>query len=187
MDKIKYINNDPNIGWKLHLSFDTSNKQVVDHIELFLSYLSKWFGVVYKVGRNSGQTGKDATIYCGSKKDAQDIANFIKDDIGLYLQHPHGDALKDDILFNDKVAGRFTDARFSNFNQYGGKGIPFLNDDVANSLWHDKKTWNRDDWYKKSYDTADKILRNKYGEYYTGRKKKVLNRKVKRCVCKKVR
>lgn len=181
MDRVKYINNDPNIGWKLHLSFDINN---TDMVSLFLSYLQKWYGIHFKIGRSSGQTGKDATIYCGSKKNAQYIADLIKEEIGHHLQHPHGDAMIDDVLFNDKVAGRFTTVRGGKFHQYGGQGIPYIGSDMMESVWHDKD-WDKNLWRKSSFDRADKLLREEYGTYYTGRKKTILKRKVKRCICKK--
>lgn len=184
MDRVKYFKDDPNNGWKLHLSFNTNNKADAEIVSLFLSYLKKWYGVQYKIGR-SGQMGKDATVYCGSKKNAQYIANLIKEEIGHHLQTPYGeDILSDDIFFNDKVAGRFATI-VDGFHQYGGKGIPYLKKDMGKVVWHEDD-WDKDKWRESSYNTSDKLLREKFGEYYTGRKKKVLNRKVKRCVCKKV-
>jgi hypothetical protein len=175
---IKYYNDDPNFGWKLHLR------------------LKNEVGAEYKIGRNSGQTGKDATIYCGSKKNAKYIAGLTNTYIGRYLSEPTGDVLNDDIFFTDKVVGRFTTGRgyssssminksFDNeFHQYGGLGIPFLNKHMSEISFGDGKK-DIEGWRKKSFEESDKLLKGDFREYYTGRRKKTIKPKQKRCRCKK--
>jgi len=140
-------------GWKLHLS--TKNPEAVSE-EL------KKLGLRHKVGRGSGQTGKDLTVYVGSKDAADAAANAIVGKTGALLDPPHGDALIDDILFNPKVAGRFNihDTPLTGeFHQYGAKGIPFLQEDMDpfNKRPSDE-----------SFARADKRLRERYGVFYTG-------------------
>jgi len=200
MERITYYNNDPNYGWKLHISFDINNSSTVNTIDTFLNKLYSQYGVKYKIGRSSGQSGKEATIYCGSKNNADIIASIILDYIGRLLLDPHGDTLNDDIKFNNKVMGRFTVSQFHNrsnlkhpdphnldeFHQYGAQGIPFLNKDMH------LRAFQKDKYNKETaISTANKILTDEFGDYYTGAKnrKKSKSSKPKRkpvkCSCKK--
>jgi len=192
MDRTKYYNNDPNYGWKLHLTF---RPDMAPRVDDFLGSLKDAYGVEYKMGKNSGQTGKDATVYCGSKRNAKEVADLIYSYIGKFLLPPFGDVLKDDVFFNDKVAGRFTTghnyvspqmnyrSHGNEFHQYGGMGIPFLNKHLSEVVFGDKKKMDIEAWRKKSFEESDKLLKGDFGEYYTGRKKKFIKPKTKRKVC----
>lgn len=158
----------PGSGWKLHLATgdefgpiteqlttEPSSPSLAREISEFLTKED----IYHKVGKNSGQTGKDMTVYVGSKDDAQKVADALKEKFGDRLQPPHGDALADDIPFNDVVVGRFETTGFDrNMSQYGWKGKGLLKVEHTNNVWGGAKT-----------DVlTEKYLRNKYGDFYTG-------------------
>ena len=66
-------------GWKLHLSTDSPEE---------VSAIVKEMGYRHKVGHNSGQTGKDLTVYIGSRDDAMRAAEEIKARAGSLLKEP---------------------------------------------------------------------------------------------------
>jgi len=144
-------------GWKLHLAVDESNREAV-------SAALKEMGLRHKVGRQGDQTGKDITVYIGSKNNADRAAAEINAKIGDKLSAPNGDPLVDDASFGGKVMGRFDAAGDSTFHQYGRDGIPFTKDDMGLSAF-DKASFNPDE----AKARADKILAAKYGEFYSGK------------------
>lgn len=92
-------------GWKLHLTVLPEHQDQVEKAVQSLEAASHIQS--YKRGDNSGQEGKDFTVYVGHKEQAKIVAAHLKKKIGHLLQAPTGDALISDILLNDKVAARF--------------------------------------------------------------------------------
>jgi hypothetical protein len=235
MERIKYYKDDPNFGWKLHLRFNEDNPMIVKIIDDYLSHLYEKYGIRYKIGHGGGkqfdQPGKEATVYCGSKDNAKIIANLILVNLGGVLLKPHSYVRKDDMQFNKKVMGRFCaeypplnipkklyvpdDDCFGRpktdyFNQYGRRGIPYLDSDRhfinhGVGLKINDQEVGAKKWCGIASDRSNKILQRDFKEYYTGsklknetkelpplttlglRKKKLLKRKAKRkvCSCKK--
>lgn len=120
-----------NAGWKFHLSI--KDEAARREVEKFLSANKDKWQIEFKVGRNSGQSGKDVTIYIGDRVAAEKIAKEIEGKIASFLNPTTGDALKDDIPFSPHVAGRFdaTNKRLgdSTMVQYGFQGHGVLDTD----------------------------------------------------------
>ena len=144
-------------GWKLHLSTG-GNKDLFERISQQLVSV----GVRHKPEHNSGQEGKDATIYVGSKDDAFHVANEIERIFGDELLTPTGkDVLHDDIPFTEKVMGRFDIwTSEDDFHQYGERGVPLLKDDWLNKMYGGDAD--------RAYERAKEILTERYGEFFTG-------------------
>lgn len=140
-------------GWKLHLSTDKAEE---------VSTALKAMGLTHKVGKTSGQEGKDVTVYIGHKDAATGAARRIQDELVHLLNTPRGDTLRDDMPFTSHVMGRFDAGRGdSEFHQYGKNGIPWLKADMD--------PWNRKPG---ASDRAHVELRRKYGEFYEGAPKR---------------
>lgn len=149
-------------GWKLHLATDQTEE---------VSKSLKEMGLSHKVGKNSGQEGKDITVYIGDKDKADVTSQNISSKLGHLLKEPHGDTLTDDVQLADKVMGRFEISQIDNdFNQYGAKGFPILNEDISNHILTNKNLPKEEkEKLKKEYDAkADAILKERYGAFYTG-------------------
>ena len=137
-------------GWKLHLHTSEGER-----IGKFLATLN----VNYKVGK-SGQEGKAATIYCGSKANAIYIAKVLQAKFACILP-PIGEVLVDDVCIYKNVWGRF-DACHKDWHQYGLKGIPMLKDHVQMTLWDKSLSWEL------FIPISHKLLIKEFGEFYTG-------------------
>lgn len=137
-------------GWKLHLATDKPEE---------VSKILQESGLKHKVGR-SGQDGKDVTVYVGSKEAAKEATRLIEEKAGHLLKEPHGpEVLNDDVPFGKKVMGRFDIGSIDpEFHQYGEKGVPWLNADMDPYNRHPGAT-----------ERADAKLKEKYGEFYTGK------------------
>ena len=111
-------------GWKLHLSTDDP--------ALVSENLTK-MGLKHKTGRNSGQVGKDVTVYVGNGAAAKKAAEAIEKKLGQHLKNPPegSDTATDDVQVHGKVWGRFALHQDPRFHQYGSKGFPWLNDDMG--------------------------------------------------------
>lgn len=144
----------PTDGWKLHLATDSPEE---------VSAALKELGLTHKVGNNSGQAGKDITVYIGSRTDAEKAAQQIESRFGSKLNAPHGETLADDLAFTDKVMGRFDiGSSDPTFHQYGSKGVPFTKDAVNN------RTFGGQFDSDQARAEADRLLRQKYGDFYGG-------------------
>ena len=110
-------------GWKLHLSTDDPS--------LVSENLTK-MGLKHKTGRNSGQEGKDVTVYVGNGAAAKKAAEAIEKKLGQHLKNPPegSDTATDDVQVHGKVWGRFALHQDPRFHQYGSKGFPWLNQDM---------------------------------------------------------
>ncbi|HMN14060.1 MAG TPA: hypothetical protein PKD55_17225, partial [Bellilinea sp.] len=138
-------------GWKLHFTTDDP--------ESLSAYLSQR-GYSHKVGRNSGQTGKDVTAYIGGLDDALEAAADIGVGARDLLKQPEGNVLSDDLPLLPNVMGRF-DPRDQEFAQYGAKGYPHLRGDVINVLYGGMTREQAD-------ERAKARLTEKYGTLFTG-------------------
>jgi hypothetical protein len=145
-------------GWKLHLAVDPANINAVDAVLQDLKAKGEVSG--YKQGSNSGQDGKDFTVYVGGKAQAQAVADALNQRAGSLLDTPRGDPLVDDASFGGKVMGRF-DANDNEFHQYGTKGVPYTKEDMAQKVWGNVTPGQ-------ARAKADALLRSKYGEFYSG-------------------
>jgi hypothetical protein len=115
-------------------------------------------GLTYKRGRSGGQVGKDFTVYVGSRKSANEIAERINKQVGHLIDPTGGDAAIDDVPISGNVMGRFDASGDPEFHQYGLKGTPHLTEDVANNIG---KPFTPEQTVR-----ADARLREKYGEFY---------------------
>ena len=156
------------LGWKLHLNFDPTNPEAVAKIKTFLEQTDPRVVRSFKFGRASDQSGKEATVYVGPKDSAAAIATEIETELGEILLPPEGDALIDDIAFTPNVMGRFEISGVEpDFHQYGGHGIPYLDE-------HEKSIRRAKIWggqavdENSAYQEADRILKDRYGAFYTG-------------------
>lgn len=145
-------------GWKLHLN-TAGNADDAEEISTFL----KSQNVRHKVGRSSGQDGKDITVYVGGRDAAQDIAKLLDAQMGPKLKPAGADVLTDDIQLAGNVWGRFDAGKGSDFAQYGKQGIPFLHVDQNNLTFGKGDSTSA---YQNALDTLTKL----YGEYFTGTK-----------------
>jgi hypothetical protein len=163
-------------GWKIHLrtgpvedNRNTAYKYVLKIIE---EHGNKW-----KSKKLSGgdPNDKDITIYCGPKKEAEEAAIAIKNNIYLYnmLFPPTDDMLKDDIQILPnvpKVLGRFVasilNTKPATFHQYGCKGWSMLNSYMEKQTLarNNKQPFDKEDACKKSY----MVLKKLFGKDFTG-------------------
>lgn len=144
-------------GWKLHINFDRTNDDYVAQVSKVLTSLKdKNLIKSYKIGLSSGQAGKEATIYVGSKDDAQKVAEQIEQLLSTILLPPEGDALKDDLKMTSKVLGRFDAAGDDSFHQYGSNGIPYLKWDTPRADLSPQQKKER----------ALAVLRERYGSFF---------------------
>lgn len=152
-------------GWKLHLNFDSDNQSTKVLVDTYLNELKKAGVIVtYKLGQNSGQVGKEATVYVGARDSAQQVAEIIEAELGHVLAEPEGDTLKDDAPLTPKIMGRFDIGRADpDFAQYGASGHPLLKNDVASKLW------NPDFSQEEASRRAQATLEERYGEFFTGK------------------
>jgi hypothetical protein len=141
-------------GWKFHIGY---NSLSVDK-GIFIEKL-KSLGLRFKEGINSGQTGKDFTIYIGSReladKAAMELSLLTKGKI-------YGDALGDDIQFAPGIGARFDADGDVDFHQYGKNGIPILKDLI--------QFGEKDKFTDAAIAQSEKVLSNRYGEFYSGKK-----------------
>lgn len=153
------------LGWKLHLNFDADNHATTHQIQTYLEQLQANGEItVYKLGKGggkkSGAPGKEATVYVGPKDKAVAVATSIEENIGVLLDTPEGDTLIDDTPLTAKIMARFDIGRHDpDFHQYGAEGVPYLN--------HDMDPFNRKE-RRVALANAEAVLRERYGEYYTG-------------------
>lgn len=144
-------------GWKLHLAFDPNDTQLVNDLKQYLDAGR----IDHKFGQNSGQVGKDATIYVGHKDDATRVAQEIQDKFGDRLRDAEGDTLWSDTPFAGKVWGRFDINDPKTFHQYGPNGVPLLLDLMAQTY---------PPQFKNEYTAPSAaVLTKRYGEAFTGR------------------
>lgn len=163
-------------GWKLHLNVSKVNAQKV-HEWLWKT------GVGYKYGRSSGQNGKDFTIYVGSRRDANEIADRLASEIADLISPPTSDTLRDDIPLTETsgsvVVGRFdtnrqrVGERQVDFNQYGGNGVPFMDRDYNEiagiSVWgSEEEKESLPAKIQQATERANAILVKAFGDYFTG-------------------
>lgn len=152
------------LGWKLHLNFDPNDPKNVAAVEVYLSQTDPRLVRGFKIGRNGGQSGKEATVYIGSKDQATKVAKEIEEGLGNILREPEGDGLKSDIVFTPKVIGRFDISRFDpDFIQYGFRGFPMLKVDANNMLWAREKYSPEE-----ASQRANRVLIERYGTFYIG-------------------
>jgi hypothetical protein len=145
--------------WKLHLTVKPENRAQVDAV--LKGFLDGGQIKDYKQGRNSGQEGKDFTVYVGSKDAAQAIADQINNKVGKLLDRPRGEALIDDTTFGGNVMGRFDAGADADFAQYGSKGVPYTKEDMGQKVWGGMTG-------DAARANAHKILTERYGDYYSG-------------------
>lgn len=144
-------------GWKLHLNIVSPENQEI---------VSKWLksqGIPHKIGRSSGQEGKNLTIYVGDKNLASDVASQVNEQFSSILEQASKNVVKDDTQFSGNVYGRFDiGTKDSIFAQYGSSGIPYIKDQQTDMLSGGSTT------PQMARSTADTYLRNKYGSFYSG-------------------
>lgn len=113
-------------------------------------------GAQSKLGRNSGQVGKDVTIYVGSRADAERIARQLSPFTSGRI---YGDTAVDDVELAPGVGARFDVAGDRDFHQYGRGGIPILRDLIEIGKPFSEEAIQR----------SEAILAQRYGEFFTGR------------------
>lgn len=161
-----------NQGWKIHLNVAPENRVIVeewlrkqgmyDHTQQ-----EAWAGAdkgipLFKSGRNSGQEGKDFTVYIGERDSANTLAELINSQLGDKILPASGDALTDDMPLSGNIVGRFDIAGFDReFHQYGSQGVPYFQDDMAELTFGGG---NKNAMRMK----ANTELMKRYGTYYAG-------------------
>lgn len=143
-------------GWKIHLSISDQNKPSV---EAFL----KKNDLLYKIER-SGQDGKNATVYIGSRNAVVDMANRMEAEIGQFLDEPWGEVLKDDVPITPKAWVRFDlNSRPEGivWQQYGAQGLPFLREDTFAVLGKGMQS-------SVAFNRSNAELINTFGDFYLG-------------------
>ncbi len=147
-------------GWKIHLNFDPTNPNVMFAVQSQLQWLKDDFEIFdFKIGQGggieSGQSGKEATVYVGSFDQMIKVVNLIENKMGCILLdhdpnvidfleiklgiaahtadegHPTFglDTWSDDVPALEgslKYFVRYNVWPHPLFNQYGADGIPFL-------------------------------------------------------------
>lgn len=155
-------------GWKIHLSFKV-NDDSVSKLEEILNSFDNDTIPSFKIGRNSGQEGKDATIYVGSADNRNIVVNKIQKEFSKYLTEVGEDAKFDDKIHSKGIAYRFDIGSIdSYFHQYGHNGLPALNEDIKNTFGMNKD--ERTKVFIESSKKSEKILEKKYGTFFTGTK-----------------
>jgi len=160
-------------GHKLHISFDTADEARRGKVTSLLDTLVQRGGVTaYKLGQNSGQEGKDATIYVGHKDKAQLIADLLGQELADVLDEPSGDVLDSDVQYAPKIMGRFeVQGLDPEFHQYGAEGFPLLNNDVGRYSMMRLEGTSAEalaTFLEQAKARAQTTLRSRYGAFYTG-------------------
>jgi hypothetical protein len=184
-------------GWKLHLRVAPENYQAVH------AWLWQETTVGYKHLHGGEPDEKDFTIYVCSKREADELARRISQQIGHLLKNPSSTMEEHDIELAPKVGGRFDMRHLINsegspfyevarqFTPYGYKGIPFLDTDhgrfevnIVKAL-HTRGTklgspeaiaFSRQALLFQEpgrSERAFRVLAEAYGEYFTGGAKSI--------------
>lgn len=153
-------------GWKAHLNFDYQDQAKVQKIDQELADMkSQGLFAGYKIGQGggeaAGQSGKESTVYIGSRARLDQVATELQARLGGDLLPIAGEALSDDVQVSDLVAARFDihgiDTRFA---QYGAQGHGLLVEDID--------PWNQTRTQEAATQAASTVLAQTYGEYFTG-------------------
>lgn len=162
-------------GWKLHLGAHPSNHSMVF---AYLTSLVDRYYVGWKYGKNSGQIGKDFTIYIGPRRLTEKIATDIQNDIGHLLDKVAGDALYGNFSFSSCVSGRYdiqllprtedpifgASTVFGVFNRTFTKlGVPIFEQAVRDRLWNTEAKMELWTIY------SDRVACDKFGTHYYGK------------------
>ena len=155
----------PGKGWKLHLNFDHTNRDVVSRIGIVLERLmGRGIVVNFKIGQGGGvecgAPGKEATVYVGHGYRAKSVAKFLHNNYSYLLKPPAGDTLVDDILMAPLIAARFdlSHTYYHDFNQYGWHGIPFV---MGDGRRHSRRNG------EEARAFAHAVLAARFGEFFT--------------------
>jgi len=163
-------------GWKIHLNVPSAAaKKAISKYLSSIGYGNSRTTATtgqHKVGKNSGQSGKDITVYTGDRATLEKIAADIEAKFGNVLQdHTEGlDSYTDDVSVNgsSKVYARFDTPSDKTMAQYGGKGKGHIADLTPNYRYERNKT--EKEKKRAEVDAAtEQYLTNKYGEGYTGK------------------
>lgn len=160
-------------GHKLHLSFDAADGAKMDRVTVLLDTLAQNGGITaFKVGQNSEQEGKDATIYVGHKDKTLLIADLLGKELSDVLDEPSGDVLDSDVPYAPKIMGRFeVQGLDPDFHQYGAAGFPLLNDDVGQYSMMRLQGASDEaltSFLAEAKVRAEEVLQSRYGTFYTG-------------------
>ncbi len=162
-------------GWKVHLNVDYKNLDHVNEVNTVLDELRTSGSLAqYKIGQGggveSGQPGKEATVYIGSFDDMIKISEVLEARLGhILLPHSESDeTARDDVLVTEKIA-----ARFSNYQsqpkdgprmlQYGPHGVPLLEEVVNASRWGGQNITEEE-----AMARSVEVLKGQYGSFFGG-------------------
>lgn len=160
-------------GHKLHIAFNQEDPAKATQVKDLLDELVAQGGITtYKVGQNSGQEGKDATLYVGHKDKALLVAGLLSQELADLLNEPEGDVLESDVVYAPKVMGRFeVQGLDSEFHQYGAEGFPLRNDDVGQLSMLQLEGVSpeaQSALLLSAEQRAEETLCARYGTFYTG-------------------
>lgn len=160
-------------GHKLHIAFDQDDPAKAAQVKDLLDELVAQGSVTtYKLGQNSGQQGKDATIYVGHRAKAVLVAELLATQLAGVLAEPTDDVLETDVSYTGKVMGRFeVQGLDPEFHQYGAAGFPLRNDDMQQYGMLRKTGATEGElvaFMGGARERADATLRQRYGAFYTG-------------------
>ena len=155
-------------GWKFHLNVTDPNHQ---------QEISDWFkqrGVAHKIGRNSGQAGKEMTAYIGSRDNLDKITEEVYSKFGdkLLPQSQNSEVFKEGLEVKPNIFARFDVAIAKEkvrtmgstkenleWTSYGKKGTPYYA-----SLGPIRQQTDE------QHELARRILAERYGEFFSGSK-----------------
>lgn len=153
-------------GWKLHLNFDAEDSFKTQMTSSLLDSLQDNEAIQdFKIGHGGGTAsdapGKEATVYIGSRNKGNVVARILEEALAGTLEEPEGDTLNHDVYFTGHVMGRFDIGRVDpEFHQYGPNGVPLLKSDQLQIIYGGD--------IEEAQTRADTVLRERYGEFYTG-------------------
>ncbi len=146
--KWKFINNNPNEGYKIHLNCDP-----VDAGAISRSLIARDLHHKYLSGGDVRE-GKVFTIYTGGRAQTEEIVRSLADNLRGVLKPPPV-TTTGEVPYAHNIFGRFTGNKATFLTKIPVKGV---------SLLRDTEQLNPDEAFRRS----DKVLREIYGDYYGG-------------------
>jgi hypothetical protein len=155
------------VGWKTPLAVKPEN---IPAVQKFLENS----GMLFKVGKNGDQTGKDITIYHGGRDVMTHEHNLLSNiEHLLEPQQADSDSFKENMRVTDKLYPRF-DATIRDtdgdpkYMRYGGNGVGALASRFSNIQYSNLSQAEKSKEYDKLHEEAVGLLTKDYGEFFTG-------------------
>ncbi len=114
-----------NIAWKVHLNAMPKDVETISKYLRTNGYLHKY------LSGGEIEDGKTFTVYIGSFRLTQRLANRLSGDLVAFLARPKA---RREIEFARGVVGRFCGER-GKFRRYGSSGLSHLDDETTRAAW----------------------------------------------------